>query len=457
MVKLNDNEAFRHDTILSLINKNITRKEASKTLNITLRQVDRLVNKYKLEGDSAFIHKNKNKISLKKMPKELIKELESLYLKEYYDYNFEAFYEEVKKKNYQISYNSIFQYFIRDDIISPLAHKKTVKLYNNHMKKAIESKEDDISEEKIELYNNRIITLELAHIRKSNNLFYFGQEVQMDACFKAWFGDIVSALHLAVDKGTKKVLFGWFEYEEITRGYFVVLYHIIINYGIPKKIKTDNRSTFSTNRKDNKLQITQFEAICNVLDIELETSSIATAKANVERENNTFKNRLISELRHENITDIDSANKYLNEEFIPKMNSLFSYQIDEKKSQMRKNNYTLEELNLIISEKYNKTIDNAGAIKYKCNYYVPINSETGEIICFKYKTSCTLIIAYDATLWIKVDDKYYCLIKLENRDSIMKKEIPKESIKAEKERKKYIPPTDHPWRKSYKKIKRKKE
>ena len=57
----------------------------------------------------------------------------------------------------------------------------------------------------------------------------------MDACQKLWFAGIPSFLHLAVDKATKKVLFGWFEYEEITRGYFVVLFHIIINYGIPNK------------------------------------------------------------------------------------------------------------------------------------------------------------------------------------------------------------------------------
>ena len=61
----------------------------------------------------------------------------------------------------------------------------------------------------------------------------------MDACEKIWFGNVVTYLHLAVDKGTKKVLFGWFEYEELTRGYFVLLYNIIINYGIPEKIKAD--------------------------------------------------------------------------------------------------------------------------------------------------------------------------------------------------------------------------
>lgn len=144
---------------------------------------------------------------------------------------------------------------------------------------------------------------------------------------------------MAVDKATKKVLFGWFEYEEITRGYFIVLFHILINYGIPAKIKADNRSSFSANNakdKEKKMFMTQFWKVCERLNIVLHTTSISTAKANVERENKTFKDRLIAELRYENINDIDEANKYLNEVFIPKMNKRFSYAIDEKTTLMKK-------------------------------------------------------------------------------------------------------------------------
>lgn len=70
----------------------------------------------------------------------------------------------------------------------------------------------------------------------------------MDASL--WFGDVITHLHLAVDKGTKKVIFGWFEYEEITRAYFILLYNIIINCGIHKRIKTDNRTTFSNQENE---------------------------------------------------------------------------------------------------------------------------------------------------------------------------------------------------------------
>ena len=276
-------------------------------------------------------------------------------------------------------------------------------------------------------------------------MYAFGQEVQMDASPKIWFGDIVTHLHLSVDKGTKKVLFGWFEYEEITRAYFVLLYNTIINYGIPKRIKTDNRTTFSN--QENKVDTTQFGRICIDLAIELITTSIPTAKANVERENKTFKDRLIAELRHEGITDIDNANKYLNEIFIPKMNKKFSYAIDEKISMMKKNNYSDEELNLIISEKFTRIIDNASTIKYDNKYYIPINPDTGEVTCFMKKTECKFIITYNAEYWCEIENNYYMLLEIENRDTTMKKEIDNDkSI----EKKKYIPPKNHPWRNSYK-------
>ena len=276
-------------------------------------------------------------------------------------------------------------------------------------------------------------------------MYAFGQEVQMDASPKIWFGDIVTHLHLSVDKGTKKVLFGWFEYEEITRAYFVLLYNTIINYGIPKRIKTDNRTTFSN--QENKVDTTQFGRICIDLAIELITTSIPTAKANVERENKTFKDRLIAELRHEGITDIDNANKYLNEIFIPKMNKKFSYEIDEKISMMKKNNYSDEELNLIISEKFTRIIDNASTIKYDNKYYIPINPDTGEVTCFMKKTECKFIITYNAEYWCEIENNYYMLLEIENRDTTMKKEIDNDkSI----EKKKYIPPKNHPWRNSYK-------
>ena len=448
---LNDQEKNKFTIIKKLENGEITRKEAADELKISLRQVDRLRINYRNYGEKGFIHKNKGKIPVNKLNRNLIDKLENLYLEKHYDFNFEHFYEEHVFGKFDISYDVMLKRFTKDDIISPLAHKKTIKLYKDKMNEVIKEDDSNIKEEKVELFKSRIIEAEKAHPRRSSNLYAFGQEVQMDACNKMWFGGIPSFLHLAVDKATKKVLFGWFEYEEITRGYYVLLFNIIINYGIPQKIKADNRSTFSANNaknKEKKVFMTQFGKVCERLDIVLHTTSISTAKANVERENKTFKDRLIAELRYEGITDIDEANKYLNEVFIPKMNKRFSYAIDKKTSLMRENTYTVVELKLIISERKEKIIDNASCISYNHNYYIPIDLETGEIINFQKGTKCTLIIDYDGEYIGEIQDYYYKMLELENRDSVMKKESEITDSKIEKEHHKYIPPKNHPWRKN---------
>lgn len=446
---LNDDESKKYKIIEKVINGEFTRKEASDKLNLSLRQIDRLKVNYFVSGQEGFIHGNKGKTNPNKKNDILIKTIEDLYLEKCYYFNLEHFYEEHIFGKYDISYDVMLKKFKEDDIISPLAHKKTIKEYKEKMNEVIKENNSDMKEEKIELYKSRIIEAEKAHPRRANNLYVFGQEVQMDACNKIWFGNIPSFLHLAVDKATKKVLFGWFEWEEITRGYYVVLFNLIINYGIPAKIKADNRSTFSANNtrnKEKKVFMTQFGKVCERLNIILHTTSVPTAKANVERENETFKNRLISELKYENITDIDEANKYLNEVFIPKMNKKFSYAIDEKASVMRENTYTEEELKIIISERQDKIIDNASCISYKKKYYIPINMKTGEQTNFQKGTKCTLIINYDGEYISEIENNYYIMLELENRDSVMVKES---KIKhKEKEHHKVVPPKNHPWRKN---------
>lgn len=444
---LSEYEQKKFYIIEKLVNGELTRKEAAYELNLSLKQIDRLKKLYYSEGECGFAHKSRGKKNTNKIDKDIIGELENLYLIEYYDYNFQAFYDALLenkkyKDKYDFSYSFLYKAFLGDDIISPIAHKGTIKLYNEKLNNAINKKEN-IQEEKLELFQSRQIAFEKAHIRRSSNRYTFGQEIQMDASPKIWFGNVITHLHLAVDKGTKKVLCGWFEYEEITRAYFILLYNVIINYGIPKRIKTDNRTTFSN--QENKIDSTQFGRICIELGIELITTSVAVAKANVERENRTFKNRLIAELRHESITDIDEANKYLNEIFIPKMNKKFSYEIDERTSMMKQNNYSEQELNLIISERTVRVIDNASSIRYDEKYYVPIDNNTGEVVSYMRKTECIVILTYNAELWCKIENNFYLLEEIEDRNTTMKKEIDNDKPI---ERKKVIPPKNHPWRKN---------
>ena len=389
--------------------------------------------------------KNRGKESKKKISENIKDEIINIYITEYFDYNFTHFYEEIRDK-YPLSQRAVSTILKEADIVSPQAQHKTITLYNANMKKAIRKKE--ATNQQMIIYKKRQEAEKQKHIRRSSLLYNYGQEIQMDAAFAIWYGEKARALHLAVDKATKRVLYGWFDIQETTRAYFIMLMNIILKYGIPKKIKTDKRGTFSLNNVKSKsnLNTTQFGRICEELEIQLSSSSDPLFKPNVERENKTFKGRLIAELRHENIIDDESANKYLNEVFIPKMNSKFAYEIDFERNNMRKNTYNFEELNIIISEQYSRKIDNSSSIKYKGKYYIPIDLETGEIMSFERNTICIIIIAYDNSYWCNINKELYKLyeIKAPEKKVYQKTTKTQEEINKSKAHK---PAPNHPWRK----------
>lgn len=134
MAKLIDKELYS-ETINKVIAKELTQKEAALKLEITDRQVRRLIIKYKEQGEQAFIHNNKGNKNAKKIPDDINSEIVNAYLSEYSDFGFTHFYEEHGFK-LGISYSSTYLIYNKEDIISPFAQRKTVRLYNENMKKA---------------------------------------------------------------------------------------------------------------------------------------------------------------------------------------------------------------------------------------------------------------------------------------------------------------------------------
>ena len=89
---LNEKEEKKYNIIEKLENGKITRKETKYESGLSFKQIDRLRIVYRTEGMKGFIHKNRGKISEKKIDKKIIEELKQLYLNDYYDYNFVAFF-----------------------------------------------------------------------------------------------------------------------------------------------------------------------------------------------------------------------------------------------------------------------------------------------------------------------------------------------------------------------------
>ena len=99
------------------------------------------------------------------------------------------------------------------------------------------------------------------------------------------------------------------------------------------KFFTDNRTVFnymslnSDKRTSDKDVLTQYGYACKQLSIDLETSFVSQAKGLIKRTNGTFQGRLVNELRLNNITTIEEANKYLINVFVPSFNEEFALEI----------------------------------------------------------------------------------------------------------------------------------
>ena len=102
-------------------------------------------------------------------------------------------------------------------------------------------------------------------------------------------------------------------------------------------------------------------------------------------------------------------------------------------------------LNIIISDRYSRKIDNASSIKYEGKYYIPVDIETGEILSYARNTECTVIIAYDYSLLCSIEDKICILSEVKAPEKKVYQRTTK-SIEEINLSKAHKPAADHPWR-----------
>ena len=444
--ELNMKEKQKYEKIKEYVDHGGNKNRIALQLNISKRQVDRLIIKYKEKGKSAFIHGNCSRIPVNTIDKSISEDIILLYKNKYYDFNFNHFKEYLEdEENIKVSYDFIYKTLSKAGILSPKARKKTKRDYAK--KKLLNEKKINLamSEEQINEIVNHEIALEDSHPRQEKPK-YFGEIIEQDGSIHPWFGNKRCCLHLAADKATNTIVGGWFDKQETLNGYYHVFYQILTNYGIPYKFVTDNRTVFNymslnpDKRTSDKDVLTQYGYACKQLGVDLETTSVSQAKGLIERDNGTFQGRLVQELRLNNITTIDEANKYLIEVFIPKFNTKFALNYKKFKSVFEQSP-SVEKINYTLAVLTPRKIDNGNSIKYYGQYYQPYLNN--ELKCFMPKTDCLVIKAFNGDLLVTIDEQVLELKEL-SRNQRFSKNF--DEIVEKKEKKKYIPPMSHPWK-----------
>lgn len=413
-VELRMNEQLKYEIIKEHVEHGGNKKKIALKLSITIRQVDRLIAKYKEKGKSTFVHGNRSRKPINTLDKSISEDIILLYKNKYQDWNFKHFYEWlIEKEHFRISYKFVYNTLTKEGILSPKARKKTKREFAK--KKLFEEKKINIAmdDEQIKTIVNHEMALEDSHPRGEKPK-YFGGIIEQDGSIHNWFGDKKTCLHLAIDKATSTIVGAYFDKQETLNGYYHLFYQILTNYGIPYKLFTDNRTVFNymslnpDKRTSDKDVLTQYGYACKQLGIELETSSISQTKGLIERTNGTFQGRLINELKLNGITTINDANKYLIEIFVPDFNKRFA--MDYKKFEsVFETSPSLDKINYTLAVLTPRKIDNGNSIKYYGKYYQPYLDQ--ELKCFAPKTECLVIKAFNGELLVTIDEQ---VLDLEN-------------------------------------------
>lgn len=307
-IKLNQQEQYIAKILTALSSGKMTYREAGIKLGLSKRQLQRKKAALLKDGVASIPHKLKNVPSGRGYGNDFKNKIIALYQEEYPGWNFTHFGDALEDDyNIFISDSFIYKALTSAGIKSPKTKRHKPKAHPPRS-------------------------------RRENA----GELVQIDASDHLWIelGGVKHHLHGAIDDATGIVLSCVLQKEETIYGYQLMLKEIIENYGISECLYTDYRTVFQSPKKltpeeeliGKEIEATRFTKMANRLGIDILSTMRPQAKGRIERLWGAFQDRLVKELKKNHITNLDEANKYIKEVFLPRYNARFASAIDYNKN-----------------------------------------------------------------------------------------------------------------------------
>jgi transposase len=168
-----------------------------------------------------------------------------------------------------------------------------------------------------------------AHRRKRPRRPCIGMMLHQDGSRFAWLeGAPPLDLIVTMDDATNEIYSGFLVEEEGTASTFKALLEVFIAQGLPSSVYTDRGSHYFLTPKAggevDKMQLTQVGRALERLGIEHIPAYSPEARGRSERMFGTLQGRLPKELRLLGINDIDEANRYIRDIYLPLHNARFA-------------------------------------------------------------------------------------------------------------------------------------
>ena len=275
--------------------KEITLRQAAQIMGGSYRQCLRRYKRSGQEGAKGLVHRGRGQGSNRAKNDEIRKGIIDRYQERYGDFGPTLAAEKLGKEGHEVDHETLRRWLIKE------------KLWKKRRKRS-------------------------PHRSWRERRAHFGELVQLDGSPHKWFearGEICCLMNM-VDDATGETL-GRLDEQETTAGAMKLLWSWIDKYGIPAALYTDRKNVYVPDEKtaakaelSGQEALTQFGRACKSLGIRIIQAHSPQAKGRVERSNGTYQDRLVKELRLEQINDIQSANKLLGESFADNLNHKFA-------------------------------------------------------------------------------------------------------------------------------------
>lgn len=394
---------------------------ASALLQLSYRQAKRVYGRYRREGDRGLLHGLRGRVSNRQTEVSLRERIVERYRQRYGDFGPTLAAEYLAKEGLKVSVETLRGWL------------KSAGLWENRRKRSA----------------HRVWRARREHV---------GELVQMDGSHHDWFEGRRpwAVLMVMIDDASNRTYARFFE-SETTEAAFTIFKRYVEYYDLPLALYVDKDSIYRPGR-DRTVEEelagdparTQFGRAMAELGVELICANSPQAKGRVERRHGVFQDRLVKALRLEGISDLDSANAYLEDSFLPDLNARFTV-APKRHADLHRRLPGHLRLDGILVFQEERVVQKDWTVRWR-NRWFQLTATNGHLgLAGKRVLVCEQL---DGTIRLRYRER-----ELEWRELAEKPERPQRArAGAEREEQgqpkatkgSWTPPEDHPWRRPYK-------
>jgi len=347
LVTMSQKELNRIPVLQQVCDKLLTQSAAAKLLNLSVRQLQRVLARYLSYGATGIASRKRGMPANNRAPDDLKLQVLALLREKYSDFGPTLATEKLSERHQiMISTETVRHWMIADGLWVPHARRKA-RVYQPRYRRDC-----------------------------------LGELIQIDGSHHDWFEGRASkcCLLVYIDDATGRLMHLRFCETESAFDYMLATREYIDKHGKPVAFYSDKHAVFRVSQAESRRTgTTQFGRVLHDLNIELICANSSQAKGRVERANLTLQDRLIKEMRLESISSIEEANVWL-DSFILDFNRRFARAPKYPKNLHRPVNEQPAELDDIFAWQELRTLSKSLTFQYdKMLYLVEPTEENTRI------------------------------------------------------------------------------